>query len=92
MYGEVMTGLGPLENEALLLLPLPGGERGTSGVLKDLPDTFVGLGRALDVLLGSDLILDLSRLHRPLARLVCKWRTTHALRGIGEGGHAPAPR
>jgi hypothetical protein len=31
-------------------------------VLKDLTDTLVGLGRALDVLLGTDLVLDLSGL------------------------------
>lgn len=50
-----------LEDEALGLLPLlSGGESGTSGVLEDFPDTLVGLGRALDVLLGTNLVLDLS--------------------------------
>lgn len=50
-----------LEDEALGLLPLlSGGESGTSGVLKHFPDTLVGLGRALNVLLGTNLVLDLS--------------------------------
>lgn len=51
--------MGSLQNEALLLLLLPGGEGGTSGVLEDFPNTLVGLGRALNVLLGTDLVLDL---------------------------------
>lgn len=63
MHGRDVDGSGSLEDEALGLLPLlSGGERGTGCVLKDLPDAFVGLGRALDVLLGSNLVLDLSRL------------------------------
>ena len=56
----VVTGLNSLEDKALLLLLLPGGESSTSSMLKDFPDALVGLGRALDVLLGADLVLDLS--------------------------------
>lgn len=49
-----------LKDEALLLLLLAGGESGAGSVLKDFSDALVGLGRALDVLLGANLVLDLS--------------------------------
>jgi hypothetical protein len=59
--------IGPacLQDQALLAAATPllsRGEGSTGSVLKDLTDTLVGLGRALDVLLGTNLILDLSGL------------------------------
>ena len=80
---------GNLENEALLLLLLPGGESSTGGVLKHFPDTLVGLGRALDVLLGTNLVLDLSRLPGGVSIVACSWwsspcrRCTNLLLGDG---------
>jgi len=59
--------IGPacLQDQALLAAATPllsRGEGSTGCVLKDLTDTLVGLGRALNVLLGTNLILDLSGL------------------------------
>ena len=56
-------------------------------MLKDLADSLVGLGRALDVLLGADLVLDLSGLCGCV--LVCvKWfmscHKTYLV--LGDGG------
>jgi hypothetical protein len=61
------TGPARLQDQALLAAAAPllsRGEGGTSGVLKDLTHTFVGLGRALNVLFGANLVLDLSGLWR----------------------------
>ena len=49
---------GTLQDLALLLLLLPGEQCGTRGVLKHLSHTFVGLGGALEVFLGSNLLAD----------------------------------
>lgn len=51
----------PLQDQALVLLvaPIPLQQGGTRGVLKHLPDALVGLGRALEVLVGTDLLADL---------------------------------
>lgn len=52
----------PLQNKTLLvaLAALAAGQQGSpSGVLKHLTDTLVGLGRALEVLVGRDLLTDL---------------------------------
>jgi hypothetical protein len=64
---RMIVQLGParLQDQALLAAATPllsWGEGSTGSVLKDLTDTLVGLGRALDVLLGTDLVLDLSGL------------------------------
>jgi hypothetical protein len=48
-----------LQNKALLVAALAGGARHESsagGVLKDLADTLAGSGRALQVLVGTDLL------------------------------------
>ena len=62
------------------------GKGGASGVLEDLADTLVGLGRALDVVLGSDLFLDLSGLEVGMRSVTADGR-----RGF-ESGHIPALR
>jgi hypothetical protein len=48
-----------LQDQALLLFLLFGQESGTRGVLKDLADTFVGLGGTLEVLVAVDLSANL---------------------------------
>jgi len=52
-----------LENKALLValagLTATCHESGTGGVLEDFADTIVALGRALEVLVGHDLLTDL---------------------------------
>lgn len=52
------THLGPLQDQALVLLAaaFPLQQSSASGVLKHLPDTLVGLGRALEVLVGTNLL------------------------------------
>lgn len=48
-----------LQNKALLVAALAAGARhegGTSGMLKDLTNTVAGSGRALQVLVGTDLL------------------------------------
>ena len=47
-----------LQDQALLLLLLPSEEGGARGVLKHLPHALVGLGRALEVFLGANLLAD----------------------------------
>lgn len=47
-----------LQDRALLLLLLPREQRGARGVLKHFPDAFVRLGRALEVLLSTNLLTD----------------------------------
>ena len=47
-----------LQDRALLLLLLPREQRGASGVLEHFANAFVGLGGALKVLLGADLLAD----------------------------------
>jgi len=47
-----------LQNETLLLVLLACHERGTGCVLKDLPHALVGLGRALEILQGTNLLAD----------------------------------
>ena len=49
---------GTLQDLALLLLLLPGEQCGARGVLEHLSNTFVGLGGALEVFLGSNLLAD----------------------------------
>lgn len=54
------TRLTHLQDCALGLLLLFPGEQGSScGVLEYLPDTLVGLRRALEVLLGTNLLADI---------------------------------
>jgi len=49
-----------LEDAALLAFTLfAGQERGAGCVLKDLPNTLVGLGRALKILLRTNLLGDI---------------------------------
>lgn len=50
-----------LQDEALVLLAtaLLGEKRRAGGVLEYLADTFVGLCRTLEVLVGADLLADL---------------------------------
>lgn len=57
-YRQVSTSL---QDEALVLLRAGGlaEECGTGCVLENLTDTLVGLGRALEVLVGTDLLADL---------------------------------
>lgn len=55
-----------LEQVALVLLAAASAARqkgGTSGVLKDLTDSLVRLGRALEVLVGADLLANLLTLY-----------------------------
>lgn len=62
-----------LQDKALLVAALAAGaghEGGTSGVLKDLTDTVAGSGRALQVLVGSDLLSNGLSLNGD-ARLAC---------------------
>jgi hypothetical protein len=49
-----------LEDQALgvLLWASARQKGGTGGVLKHLPNTLVGLGRALEILVGADLLAD----------------------------------
>merc|ERR1719487_2368175 len=71
--GEERKKEGHLQNHALLLLLLPGEQGGTGGVLKHLAHALVGLGRTLEVLLGTDLltnVLSLLRRNRLLRCLV----------------------
>ena len=42
-----------------LLLLFPGEQRSSCGMLEYLPDTLVGLRRALEVLLGTNLLADI---------------------------------
>lgn len=53
-----------LQNHALLLLLLPGEEGGTGSVLEHLAHAFVGLGRTLEVLLGTDLLTNVLSLQQ----------------------------
>lgn len=50
--------LASLQDQALLVLLLLGQERGAGSGFEDFADTFVGLGRALEVLVGADLLAD----------------------------------
>lgn len=43
----------------LLVAPIPLQQGSTRGVLKHLPDTLVGLGRAFEILVGTNLLADL---------------------------------
>lgn len=61
-----------LQNQALFALStLPGEERGSRGRLEHLTDTLVRLGRAFEVLVGSNLLPDLLSLQfgQRMARL-----------------------
>ena len=49
---------GSLQDQALLLLLLPGEQCRAGSVLEDLAHAFVRLGRALEVLRGTDLLAD----------------------------------
>lgn len=55
----------PLQDQALVLLvaPIPLQQGSTGGMLKHLSDALVGLGRALEVLVGTDLLADLLTLY-----------------------------
>ena len=48
-----------LQDNALLLLLLLGQERGACGVFENLTDTFICLGRTLEVLVGTNLLANL---------------------------------
>lgn len=52
----------PLQDQALLVAALAAAAReesGARGVLENLTDTLVGPGRALEVLVGTNLLADL---------------------------------
>lgn len=56
-----------LQNHTLDLLLLLAGEQGSTGcVLKDLPDAFVGLGRAFEIFYSTNLLADFLSLDRVL--------------------------
>ena len=57
MVDLIMVG-DSLQDDALLLLLPPREQRSTGGMLENLADTLVGLGGALEVLLGTDLLAD----------------------------------
>lgn len=58
--GRVSKWSARLEDEALLLLGLVARQEGSScSMLEHLTDTLVGLGRALEVLVGTNLLLNL---------------------------------
>lgn len=48
-----------LQDQALLLLLLPGEQGGAGGMLEDLAHALVRLGRALEVFLSTDLLADI---------------------------------
>lgn len=48
-----------LQEDAFLLFLLSCEQSSAGGVLKDFPNTFVGLGGAFEVLLGANLLLDI---------------------------------
>lgn len=58
--------IGPLQDQALLVLltASAGQESSARGVLEHFADTLVGPGRALEVLVGTDLLTDLLTLYR----------------------------
>lgn len=66
-------GAGPLEDQALVLLAtsFPLQQGCASGVLKYLPDALVGLGRALEILVGTNLLADLLALLGSNRLLAC---------------------
>lgn len=55
------TGAGPLQDQALVLLVAAFSlqQGSASGVLKHLANTLVGLGRAFQVLVGTNLLANL---------------------------------
>ena len=61
---EKKGGRRRLQNHALLLLLLPGEQGSASRVLKHLAHAFVGLGRTLEVLLGTDLLTNVLSLQQ----------------------------
>lgn len=76
MYGKIATcrgseskdvalgsGIIKSQDQATLLLLLLGKKSGTSGVLKDFTNAVVGLGRALEILVGTNLLADLLSLN-----------------------------
>lgn len=92
-----MAGTGSLQNQALLagLFGLVGLQQGRAGGgLEDLAHTLVGAGRALKVLVGTDLLADLLTLYhtglvKPLdvvraSRRTYLLRGDRLLRGLGE--------
>lgn len=60
-----------LQDQALLLLLLPGEQGGAGGVLKDLAHAFVRLGRALEVFLRADLLADVFSLWWERSVVLC---------------------
>lgn len=58
-----------LQDRALLLLLLSREQRGARGVLEHFPDAFIGLGRALEVFLGANLLADVFGLLHILSAL-----------------------
>lgn len=73
-----------LQNRALALLAAPLAaarkQSGAGGVLKHLADTLVGLGRALEVLVGTNLLADVLTL---LGRNGLLARLAQLLDGLG---------
>ena len=56
----IEKGISSLEDHASLLLLAGAGQKGgTSGVLEDFTDALVRLGRALQVLVGTNLLADI---------------------------------
>ena len=53
-----------LQKDTFLLLLLSCEQSSSGGMLKDLPDTLVGFGRAFQVFLGANLLLDIFGLLR----------------------------
>ncbi len=62
-----------LQDQALLLLLLPREQRGARGVLEDLAHALVGLGRALEVLDGADLLAHVFGLVIEVVSASCGW-------------------
>lgn len=60
-----------LQNLTLLLLWLVGEKRCTCCVFKDFADTFVGLGRAFEVLVCANLLADILSLEIVVLKMPC---------------------
>lgn len=57
LFGALLLPGGYLQDQTLLALSaLAGQQSGASGGLKDLTDAVVGLGRAFEVFVGTDLL------------------------------------
>lgn len=77
----VSAWFGCLQDAALLVLGAAAARQqgGTGGVLENFADALVGLGRALEVLVGADLLADFLTLCAVLAMDLCQMRRGDAL-------------